>query len=49
MGSLKSTGPAKRSFKEIERITLSVTAVRSKGCMFKNINVSRAKALVVND
>ena len=44
--SLKSTGSAKRSLK-IERITLSGTAMRNKRCMFKNINVSRAKEAFV--
>ena len=34
------------SFKT-ERITLSGTAVRNKRCMFKNINISRAKEAFV--
>ena len=51
IGSLKSTGSAKRSFK-IERIklTLSGMAMRNKRRMFKNIDVRRAKeAFVVQD
>ena len=42
IGSLKSTDSAKRRFK-IERITSSGMAMRNKQCMFKNIDVSRAK------
>ena len=47
--SLKSTGSAKRRFKtERIKLTLSGMAMRNKRCMFKNINVCRAKEAFVH-